>query len=293
MRKFENWTIAYRRRSGTQTLPENTESPFTCIPNTWRYWCADPHILTENGRTYIFAELYDRVLRRGVIGYCEVQENGVTPWQVALKMPFHLSYPHLFWKDDDIYMIPESYVADEIAVYKAVSFPDRWERVTVLKEHFCAVDSTVLECDGKAYMMTLQFSGEDEQLVLFSMENENWKKTGQLAARNDNQKRPAGHFFLQNGEWIRPAQDCSESYGCALNFYKVTGLDPYTEELMAKIKPDVLHTDLGRTADGIHTYNRNEQYEVIDLKGYETDILFYIMRPVWFLWRRVKRLLRR
>ena len=30
--------------------------------------------------------------------------------------------------------------------------------------------------------------------------------------------------------------------------------------------------------------------EVIDLKEYETDPLFYIMRPIWFIWRRIKRL---
>ncbi|MBR4960855.1 MAG: hypothetical protein IKY52_08170 [Clostridia bacterium] len=293
MKKFENWTIAYRRRSGNRTLPENTDAPFTCIPNTWRYWCADPHIITENGKTYIFAELYDRVLRRGVIGYCELRENGVTPWQIALKMPFHLSYPHLLRKDADIYMIPESYVADEIAVYKAVSFPDCWEKRMVLREHFCAVDSTILEWDRKAYMLTLKFTGDTERLVLFSMENEGWKKDGQTVVENDHQKRPGGHFFFHNGDYIRPAQDCSESYGCALNFYKVTSLDPYTEELVAKIKPDMLRTDLGRIADGIHTYNRNEQYEVIDLKGYETDILFYIMRPVWFIWRRIRKLLYR
>ena len=64
MRKFENWTVAYRRRNGNATLLEDIVSPFVCIPNTWRYWCADPHIFEENGKTYIFAELYDRVLRR-------------------------------------------------------------------------------------------------------------------------------------------------------------------------------------------------------------------------------------
>jgi hypothetical protein len=52
----------------------------------------------------------------------------------------------------------------------------------------------------------------------------------------------------------------------------------------------MLNTDLGRTADGIHTYNVSEHFEVIDLKGYETDPWFYIMRPIWFIWRRIKKL---
>ena len=114
---------------------------------------------------------------------------------------------------------------------------------------------------------------------------------GLTITENDCQKRPAGHFFLYQGELIRPAQDCSESYGCALNFYKVISTEPYKEELIAKIRPEEIHSNLERVAEGIHTYNMNDKYEVLDLKGYETDMFFYVMRPIWFIWRRVKKLL--
>ena len=290
MRKFENWTIAYRRRIGDRTLLDDTASPFVCIPNTWRYWCADPHILENDGKTYIFAELYDRILCRGVIGYCMLAEDGVTPWRVVLNMPFHLSYPHILQRGNDVYMIPESYVANEIAVYRAVSFPDRWEKVHVLKADFCAVDTTVFSAGNRTYAFTFRFVHDTEQLMLYAADDEGFAEDGVCLASGDPQMRPAGHIIRSDGSLYRPAQDCSESYGCALNLYRIESLDPYGETLFAKIKPEMIQSDLGRIADGIHTYNVSEHWEVLDLKGYETDLLFYIMRPIWFIWRRVKKL---
>lgn len=290
MRKFENWTVAYRRRNRNANLLDDLVSPFVCISNTWRYWCADPHIIENNGKTYIFAELYDRILRRGVIGYCLLNENGASPWKVALKMPFHLSYPHMLQDGDGVYMIPESYVANEIAVYRAVSFPEQWEKVHILKANYCAVDTTVFTQESCTYVFTFRFVSDTERLMLYAADKNGFAENGVCLSDGDLQKRPAGHIVRSGDNLYRPAQDCSESYGCALNFYRIESLDPYMESLEAKITPSMLNTDLGRTADGIHTYNVSEHFEVIDLKGYETDPWFYIMRPIWFIWRRIKKL---
>ena len=292
MKKFERWTVAYRPRSNCDTLLNNTYAPFSIIRNSWRYWAADPHLIEFEGITYVFAEVYDRILRRGLIGYSMISNEGASKWKIALRMPHHLSYPHLIEYGGSVYMIPESYVANEIAVYRALSFPDKWEKVKVLKSDYCAVDSTLLERGNESYLLTLRFDGDDEKLMLYSFKDGELTDDGYCAVINDPNKRPAGHFFMTGGGLYRPAQDCTESYGCALNFYRVTKADTesYDEELIKKISPADLQTDLGVTADGLHTYNLNKKYEVIDLKEYETDLLFYIMRPIWFIWRRIKRL---
>lgn len=289
--KFEKWTIACRKRTEQQTLLDDRTSVFHVIPNSWRYWAADPHIIELNGKSLVFAELYDRVLRRGVIGCCQLTEQGVTPWQVVLKTPHHLSYPHLVAFGETVYMIPESYVANEIAVYRAVDFPHRWEKATVLKGNFCAVDSTVFKANGTAWMLTLRFMNGQEQLWLFPADDGGILGDGLCVAENDSNKRPAGHFFSTSGKLIRPAQDCTESYGCALNFYEVTEVSPshFEEHLIQKITPCEIQSDLKGVPAGLHTYNMSEHYEVIDLKEYEFDWLFYIMRPIWFIWRRVRK----
>lgn len=292
MRKFEEWIIAYRIRKEGQTLIEDQVSPFNLIPNTWRYWCADPQMLEYHGQTYVFAELYDRILRRGVIGYCQLGERGCTHWRVVLKMPWHLSYPYLVKYNDSVYMIPESYAGKEISVYKAVCFPDRWEKVHTFCSDCVAVDSTVFCMCDNWWMQTLRIEEGHSRLELYRIN----EKHGNLEAcrileGDPDNIRSAGPLFMHNNRLIRPAQDCTESYGYALNFYEITDFSTstYEEKLIAKIFPASICSELREGPHGIHTYGVNSKYEIIDLKQYTTDLLAYIMRPAWFLWRRLKK----
>ena len=289
--KHEFWTIAYRKRQGENTLLDDTATGFLEIPNSWRYWYADPHLICREGKTWVFAEAYDRVLRRGVISCCTVGEQGTGPWKVVLKQPYHLSYPHLLCRGDDMYMIPESYVANEIAVFKAVRFPDRWEKAAVLKTGGEPVDSTVFHFDGRRWLLTMTMSGGVDRLMLYGLQDDGTLGEGFCVREADANSRPAGHFFCHDGRLLRPAQDCTESYGCALNFFEVTDVaeEHYAETLIRKIYPDEVRSDLRYPHQGLHTYNFTDSYEVIDIKGYETDLLYYVMRPLWFIWRRVRK----
>ena len=232
--KHEFWTIAYRKRE-EKTILEDTKRPFRIIRNTWRYWAADPHLFEENGEVFVFAELYDRILRRGVIGYCRLTDNGYTPWRVALKMPFHLSYPHIFRQNDGIYMIPESYVGNEIAIYKAVQFPDQWEKIRVLQSDICAVDTTWITSGEQRWLLTYRLQKEQGDLMLMSSDG----KTSWCIAENDPYVRPAGPIFRHAEEQFRPAQNCEGAYGKALRFYKVEEVrdSQYRESCFAELLP--------------------------------------------------------
>lgn len=295
MNRFEEWTIAYRSIDKAALLLDDRAREFHIIKNTWRYWCADPHLFEHDGRTYVFAELYDRVIRRGVIGCCEITENGYTPWKVVLKMPWHLSYPHVFFYHNEIFMIPESYMRKEIAVYKAISFPEKWEKFSTLKADYITVDSTLFSVGEKNWLQTLHFSGNHECFEMFQVENGKLFEKPLVINVDDANKRPGGKLFSYRGKLVRPAQDCTQSYGCALNFYEVTKVekDAYEEVLLTKVRPTEIRSDFLKIPQGIHTYNQSEKYEVIDLKSYEKDWLFYIVRPVWFIWRRVKKVFRK
>lgn len=291
--RHEFWTIAYRKRQGNRTLLDDRTTQFRVIPNNWRYWYADPHLFKVEGRTWVFAEAYDRVLRRGVVSCCELKESGVTPWKVVLKQPYHLSYPHLLQKDGEIWMIPESYVANEIAVFRAKRFPEQWEKVKVLKQGGEPVDSTVFHCGDQRWLLTLECS--EDKLMIYPLSDDGISGKGFCAKHADANARPAGYLFHHDGKLIRPAQDCTESYGCALNFYEVTAVaeDGYAETLLCKLRPEDVVSNMSKTPQGLHTYNMTDEYEVIDFKTYEEDPLFWVMRPIWFIWRRVRKVLGR
>ena len=289
--RHEFWTIAYRPR-GEKSLLEDTTAPFRVIPNTWRYWCADPHLYEHQGKTYVFAELYDRVLRQGVIGCCELTEKGPTKWKVVLKTPFHLSYPHIFTGEDGIYMIPESYVGEEVALYRAENFPAKWQRIRPIRHNFIAVDTTRIPWDGQIWLLTQTQTDDNTGCLLLMTEDgtRDW-----AISQNDPFCRPAGPVFRHHGALIRPAQDCSDGYGRALRFNEIlaVGEGIFQEKLVAEILPEQITSDWKHAPKGIHTYGQSEKYEIIDLKSYEKDPLFTIMRPIWYIWRRIKRLVRK
>jgi hypothetical protein len=259
------------------------------IPNTWRYWCADPHLFELDGTTYVFAELYDRVLRRGVIGFCQLTEKGPSKWKIALKTPFHLSYPHIFAENDGIYMIPESYVGGEIALYRAEKFPAKWVRIQPIRQGLAAVDTTRIPWESRTWLLT-QTQTDDNTDCLMLMTEDGTKDW--CISKNDPFCRPAGPVFRHNGRLIRPAQDCSDGYGKALRFHEITAVGEglFQEHLLTQVTPDQIRIDRKHAPQGIHTYCQSDIWEIIDLKDSCLDLWFYIMRPVWFLWNRLKKL---
>lgn len=282
--------IAYRKRNGTNTLIDDSLSPFLTIPNSWRYWRGDPFLFEHHGKTFVFAELYDRILRRGVIGCSELKNDGALSWKVVLKEPFHLSYPQIFSCGNDIFMIPESYIAEEIRLYKAVSFPEKWRYVKTLEKKR-VVDSTIISYQGQKYLLSQRLLDEGEQLVIFDMDKRlKLSHMRNAAPLNDKNSRPAGLPFISGDKLYRPSQDCSRSYGCALNINEVTAIDRncFKERNSYKFHPNDISTDCPFPAAGLHTYNMTDEWEVVDLKFYETDHFYPVMRIIWGVYRRVK-----
>ena len=119
----ESWNVAFRRKP-QGTILTDRKTPFVVIPNSLRYWAADPMVFTHEGRTYIFAELYDYTLYRGVIGVTEyLGDSRFSPWTPIIREDFHMSYPYVFRVGKDVYMIPETTRRNALLLYRAVEFP--------------------------------------------------------------------------------------------------------------------------------------------------------------------------
>jgi hypothetical protein len=73
--------------------------------------------------------------------------------------------------------------------------------------------------------------------------------------------RPAGALFFEGGRLIRPSQDCSVRYGYAMTMNKVEVLSvaEYRETPCERINPDWFPGSICT-----HTYNRTEEFEVLD-----------------------------
>jgi hypothetical protein len=264
----EQWSIVIQARPDMPKMIANHGFRIVRPPRDRFY--ADPFLIERNGRNYLFIEDYRLSSRKGLISCCEVDSEGnCSEPRVVLERTYHLSYPFLFSWQGYIYMIPETRDNGTIEMYRASDFPYTWVQESILMSDVDAVDSTLLHHHDKWWLFTagvLDHALPERTLCLFSADSP-W---GPWSAHPKNpivsdacRARPAGCLYFENGQLIRPGQDCSKSYGGAIRLHRVDVLSEtdYQETQLASITPDCIP---GST--GIHTLNQNTEYRVLDCK---------------------------
>lgn len=267
----ECWCCGVRFNNDDSTCVLNDrESEFIIAPNTKRYWCADPFLAKNNGKYYLFFEAFDRLQKKGVLGCREITAAGFGDIKIIYQAKGHLSFPFIYNQGDDYYIIPES--AQEQALYrlKCLSFPDKWEKDKVLAKGRL-VDTVMLKSGGTSYCISEKTDKSNyfDRVDLFYFENgELLECKGNPVKRDIENARGAGKLFEYNGKLIRPAQNCKGSYGESLNFNIVNEIskEGFSEERLCKISPKDLNFNEKNVFTGIHTYNRLDNIEVVDLK---------------------------
>jgi hypothetical protein len=254
----QQWFIGYRQGSAPTTL---------IMPPPGRFY-ADPFLFQRDGRRYVFFEDFDWGSGRAEIRYVEIDDRGGhgSP-QPALREDCHLSYPFVFADGDEVYMLPETAERGTVELYRAASFPDEWTLERVLLSDVTATDSTLLRHDDRWWLFVgLVTDGNRpiDELCLFSSDSLDgpWEPHPRNPVVSDvRSARPAGRVFARNGHLIRPAQDCSETYGGRLVFNRIDLLSPteYREEPIGVIEPTV---ETGNLAT--HSYDSDGTYEVLD-----------------------------
>ena len=255
------WAVGYR---------EIGKGKYTIIPLSVG-WIADPFMIEYQGEHYLFVEYVNG--KRGQIAYYKFIDNKPVFQKVIISERYHLSYPCVFMHGADVYMIPESADNHSIDLYKAVSFPDRWEKVSRLEDGIY-YDTTYVNYKEKDYLITYSPKKGYFELGLFAFDIDG-RKIEKLAEvqYKENIGRPAGKIYVDNCEMIRPAQDCSRKYGENLLFYRVEGLDDgkFSEALIKTISAKETDSSFQR----IHTYNTDTEYETVDFFKEQ----FHLFRP--------------
>jgi hypothetical protein len=240
------------------------------IPPSGHIW-ADPFLVEQNNKLFVFVEEVDTNNDKGFISVLELDmELTIQKHHSAIiKKPYHLSYPCVFTIDKNMYMIPESFEAKKIQLFECVEFPHVWKHKLDLMDGVIAFDATPYYKDGLWYlfvgMMEHPGDSHSDELFIFYTEdilNPNWKPFKNNPVISDVRKaRPAGHFFMKDGQLMRPAQDGSEEYGFAIVINKVNNLekDHFSEETIERIDPEPKKNIHRR-----HTLNFSKSFVVQD-----------------------------
>lgn len=271
--KIETWNIAYRKKADRSF--RDAETPFTVIPNGHKGWYADPFLFDYRGGTYLFAEYFSYKLGRGVISVAKYDSvnNRFSDFREIIRESYHLSYPVVFTYHNKIYMMPECAESRGLFFYRAVEFPTKWEKISVLDEEMKLADTTPFQIGGELYALSLRQkeSSSEGELVLMKYDGGVFRT---LRSITDDMSiaRPGGNVITAEGSLIRVSQNCEEDYGKAVNFIKVQDIPSnYSEEMLFQLTPDVISVTNAARPDGIHTYNSSQLLEVVDLKYYRNS----------------------
>lgn len=288
--KYSNnrYAIAFRQRGECALYEEDpTSEPFILIKNSIKYWRADPFLFKYNGKNYLFAELYDKKKAKGVLAYAILNGNHCGRFHICLEEDFHLSYPCVFKRGDDIYLMPEAKNSGMVTLYRAVEFPKKWEKFKVIIELPC-VDTTPITIEGEYYYFTTVASTKSINDNLHLIREKDGTITQLLS--NNLCSRSAGNILQNNGEIIRPSQD-DTVYGDAVVFNKIVSIreSTYVEVPFRRLLPPdglgdstcisvIIDRNDQEKFSGLHTYNVNEDYEVIDLRYPKQERNYTILR---------------
>jgi hypothetical protein len=191
--------------------------------------------------------------------------HGASPPALALKRPYHLSYPYVFAHDGRVLMIPETANNRTIELYEAKAFPQSWSLCSVLASNVIACDVT--QRDKRWWMFGTVIEPDDTSSgdtvsVLWADALEGpWYPHPMNPVKYDAAaSRPAGALIESDGRLLRPTQDCSKGYGSALTWCDVMELTEadFAERLIARQA-----CPAASGYHGLHTYNRTASFETV------------------------------
>lgn len=223
-------------------------------------YVADPFMLREADRWYMFFEVWDRAARRGKIGLAVSRDDPPLHWEyqgIVLDETFHLSYPYVFEWAGGRYMTPDS-KSRAVRLYKAARFPREWVFVGTLLREGRFRDPSPVYFENRWWLFTETNPRPTfDTLRLFVSDSllGPWREhpRSPIVQGNARTARPGGRVAVADGRLFRFAQDCVPQYGTAVRAFEITRLSEADyEERELPQSPILRPARSGWNAVGMH-----------------------------------------
>ncbi len=241
------------------------------IPQSEGY-VADP--IPWPGRSdLILCERFSHGTGRGSLQALTVQDGRIIDrLDVALPVDCHLSYPFVWMDEGRILCLPEMGASRRQLIYElSQDAPPR--PVCTVADNVVMADPTLFRSEGLYWIAYTDgdIGLYDNLCLLWAERLEGpWHPHRANPVKIDvRSSRGAGALFRSGERLIRPAQDCSRTYGgsVVLNRVLECTTTAYREERVATVLPD----PAGRFPDGLHTFSVCGDFVLIDGKRYVVD----------------------
>ncbi|TGQ64081.1 formyl transferase [Mesorhizobium sp. M00.F.Ca.ET.186.01.1.1] len=265
-----HWKVGWRQTNGRDLydLRAHPASGWQELPDDGSRFYADPFPILYRGQVTLFVEDYIHRTGKAILSAVPFGPTGpIGRPEPVLDLPYHLSYPFVFERDGEVWMVPESCANKTVDLYRATAFPGGWVKEATLLSDIVASDATLVEHGGRWWLFaTVRDGGGAFSDALHLWSAPDFRGPWTPHPRNPvlidiASARPAGRMVVRGGELLRPVQDCRRSYGAALGIARVTHLDLNGMEQVVEtiLTPGALWN--GRK---LHTLNEAGGLEFID-----------------------------
>lgn len=282
------WKIAFRVNHSNEIFDFKSTTPFKYVSFPKGYWGADPFLWKRDGKIYIFCEYTNEKKSKSYIAYKELYPNEENVWHVAFEFAGHTSYPCIFEHNNELFMIPETTFDNNVVVLKYDEFSKKWKRHACLLDEINAPDTTYFELNSKSYAFVYQIISRNERhLHVCELNDELLSVSNDTTVKDYSAPdgRPGGNCFMKDNKMYRVVQPGIYSYGEKINIFSFAfDGKSYNEELVVEVLPKDINIEHKERILGIHTYNKLDDVEVVDMlvKG-----KFDIFRPLKVLFKRM------
>ncbi|MEE2877695.1 MAG: hypothetical protein VX593_01700, partial [Pseudomonadota bacterium] len=236
-------------KTSDATLSQADPSAMRAHPTPANEYYADPFLWDRDGETWCFFEVYDYTTGRGHISAGRFDAGELVDVTSVLKTDYHLSFPFLFERDGELYMMPETCGANRIETWRCVEYPHRWEREATILDNVIAADSSLAQIGDDWWLFTNisndPFGEMNSELHLYKVDGPGMTELTPHVLNpvvfDSRTARNGGRILERDGAYYRISQDNSHGrYGYGVNVMKIDhiSLDDYRETMVRKIEPD-------------------------------------------------------
>jgi hypothetical protein len=218
---------------------------------------ADPFLVRDGKNWDLFFEVYNNDTQQGDLAVATSKNLWTWDYQnVIIDEPFHLSYPYVFKADDGYYLIPESFEANSIRLYKADEFPTKWSFVKTLVEGRDYVDNSIIFYKGRWWLFSSVTSNDKLYLHYADSLLGPWKEhpMSPVVSGDVHKSRPSGRMLVVDGKLYRFTMDVDPPVGThRVMAYEITDISPKTySEKLAQQEPVLVPSGSGWNGEAMH-----------------------------------------
>ena len=238
-------------------------------------WFADPFILHMNEKeTILLVEDYVYGTNKGTISKLVINNSTMTIVSRVslLEATTHLSFPFIYRKGPETFIIPENGKAGHLTCYRL--YDDKLEECSILYDRPIA-DAAIFDNNERHFILCTEQFRCNKNIVTVLASNTfpgKFEKVDEITL-SDNSARSAGTIFKMNKMAIRPAQICNNDYGEALCFQEIkVGTDGRLNlQELRRVYPQCCSN-----LNGIHTFNIADDISMIAaIDGFHYNSLFF------------------